>query len=223
MNDVHFSECFDKHCFDELNNIDVHMLRNSFSFYLNKFACDNPVIFDVGTNAGSFIKVLEGFGIRQNVHCFEPHPVISNKTKEVYPFINMNEYCLGNADGNINIYIPKWSVGLSSIINRPVFSKLNQPIYNLDVKCEKLDTYCEINNISKIDFIKIDVEGGEKTIFEGATKMLENKKIMCGVFEIGETLKDANTNETEIIDLLHKYGYAINTTFDNSNYMFYLP
>lgn len=40
----------------------------------------------------------------------------------------MNNYCLGNTDGSIDIYIPQWSVGLSSVINRPVFSQLNQEI-----------------------------------------------------------------------------------------------
>lgn len=34
----------------------------------------------------------------------------------------MNNYCLGNKNENenIDIYIPMWSVSLSSIINRPV-------------------------------------------------------------------------------------------------------
>ena len=120
------------------------------------------------------------------------------------------------------IYIPKWSVGLSSVIKRPVFNNLNQDIYTLNVKCQTLDSYCELNNISQIDFIKIDVEGAEKYIFEGATKLLENKKIKCGVFEIGQTLYDANTHENEIIQILENYGYTINKTIDENNYLFYI-
>ena len=135
----------------------------------------------------------------------------------------MNNYCIGNINGTIDIHIPQWSVGLSSIINRPVFSTLNQSIDILNVKCETLDTYCELNNIEQIDFIKIDVEGGEKTIIEGAKKMLETKKIICGVFEIGQTLVDANTSSEELVTILETYGYIINKTLVQDNYVFHLP
>jgi FkbM family methyltransferase len=218
----YLNKCFEKHSFEELNNIDFNILHKAFRFYLNKFGNVETNIFDVGSNSGSFIKVLQTFGIKKNIVCFEPHPVISKKTKEIYPYINMNSYCLGNLNNNIDIYIPQWSVGLSSIINRPVFSQLNQKIVKLNVKCEKLDTYCELNNISEIGFIKIDVEGAEKTIFEGSEKMLKNNKIKCGIFEVGQTLIDANTKEEDIINLLKSYGYKIDKSISQNDYLFYL-
>jgi FkbM family methyltransferase len=135
----------------------------------------------------------------------------------------MNNYCLGNINGNIDIYIPQWSVGLSSIINRPVFSNLNQEINKINVECKTLDTYCKENKIDMIDFVKIDVEGAEKCIFEGAIELLHNKKIKCGIFEIGQTLYDANTHENEICDMLMRYGYMINKNISNADYVFYLP
>jgi len=220
---MEFTQCFDKHNFEELNNIDVNVLYNSLLFYKNKFSNMDGVFFDIGTNAGSFVKVLQYFNVTNNIHCFEPHPVIHEKTKSVYPYITMNNYCLGNTDGNIDIYIPQWSVGLSSVINRPVFSQLNQEINKLNVKCKKLDTYCKENNIDVIDFVKIDVEGAEKYIFEGANELLKNNKIKCGLFEVGDTLHDAGTNEIEICDILEKYGYIINKDVVESNYLFYLP
>jgi len=219
----HLNKCFEKHSFEELNNCDLDILNKALNFYLNKFGNKESFIFDVGSNSGSFIKALQSFDIKNNIVCFEPHPIISKKTKEVYPYVNMNNYCLGNLDGNIDIYIPQWSVGLSSIINRPVFSQLNQEIVKLNVNCEKLDTYCELNNIPEIGFIKIDVEGAEKIIFEGAEKLLKNKKINCGIFEVGQTLRDANTNEEEIFILLEGYGYKIDKSISEENYLFYLP
>jgi len=219
----HFTNCFEKHSFEELNNIDTFYLHNVFEFYLNKFNNRTSAIFDVGANCGSFVGVVQSFNIRNNIVCFEPHPVISKKTKEVYPYVTMNNCCVGNIDGNIDIHIPQFSVGLSSIINRPVFSQLNQPIITLNVKCTTLDTYCELNNISEIGFIKIDVEGAEKAIFEGAKRLLQNKKILCGFFEVGQTLYDANTSELEIAQSLENYGYKIDKTFSPNDYLFYLP
>ena len=215
-------ECFDKHNFEELNNIDTSMLSNAVMFYQNNFTNENGAFFDIGSNAGSFIKVLQNANITSNIHCFEPHPVLNEKTKSVYPYINMNKYCLGNMNDKIDIYIPQWSVGLSSIINRPVFNELNQKITKLHVECKKLDTYCKENNINMIEFIKIDVEGAEKYVFEGAMDMLKNKKIKCGIFEVGQTLTDAGTSEAELSTMLVNYGYRLNREISNADCVFYL-
>jgi len=75
--DLFFSNCFDKHSFQELNNIDIPVLFNAFNFYKsisNKNKNTNSIFFDVGTNAGSFVKILKMFNIEKNIHCFEPHP-----------------------------------------------------------------------------------------------------------------------------------------------------
>jgi len=216
--------CFEKHSFQELNDIDFKILQKilfhfaTFRQSLNK----ESVFFDVGTNAGSFIKALDVFAF-PNVHCFEPHPILAAKTKEVYPHITMNSFCLGNSNGLIDIYIPSMSVGLSSIVRRPVFDRLNQDITVLNVKCQTLDSYCSEHGIQQIDFIKIDVEGAEKTVFEGAKELLESHRIKAGVFEIGETLTDAGTSTEEICALLENYGYVINKEFSQNDYVFSLP
>jgi len=220
-----FQQCYDKHNFEELNDIDANVLRTAMHFFKGKYAIDkNSVFFDVGTNAGSFVKILKEFQIEQNIHCFEPHPVLHKATKDLYPHIIMNNYCLSDVDGFVDIHIPNHSVALSSIIKRPLFSNLNQPIYTINVECKKIDTYCKENNIDEIDFMKIDVEGAEKHVFEGALSMLENKKIKCGMFEVVEqALKDANTSEPELCEILYKYGYCIEKTLLRDDYVFFLP
>lgn len=197
------------------------MLIAAVRFGLQKFP-SSSVFFDVGCNAGSFVKVLTGFGIYKGIHCFEPHPVLSRKVTEVYPHVTMNELCLGSSEGTIDIHIPMHSVGLSSIIQRPVFSRLNQPITTLNVKCTTIDAYCKERGIDSIDFIKIDVEGAEKHVFLGARGMLASKKIKCGIFEIGETLTDAGTSAEEICDMLTGYGYTVNKTLSSSDYVFHV-
>ena len=199
--------CFEKHSFGELNHIDYHLLKQSVE-HMNKLHSftDKSVFFDVGTNAGSFVKVLKEKNYN-NIHCFEPHPVLAKTTKTVYPSIIMNEMCVGNNEDHVVINIPEHSVGLSSIIERPIFSNLEQNIYRIITKCTTIDTYCKNNNIDKIDFLKIDVEGYEKYIFEGAEEMLSSHKIISGIFEVGDTLKDAGYTENDIYKILIKHHY----------------
>jgi FkbM family methyltransferase len=134
----------------------------------------------------------------------------------------MNEYCIGNMNGYIDIHIPMHSVGLSSVIRRPVFEQLNQEIVTLNVKCQTLDSYCAENDISSIDFIKIDVEGAEKLVFDGSKNMLSNKKIKAGIFEVGSTLTDAGTSADEICSILQGYGYNIVKTLSPNDYYFHV-
>jgi FkbM family methyltransferase len=220
-----FERCFEKHNFNELNNLDVNILYNSIVYYKNKYKNNPETIFDVGCNGGSFIKVLNYLNIKNNIHCFEPHPYLSDYTEQIYPFITMNKYCLTNNIGTIDVTFPMWSVGLSSIIHRPVFDRLKsegQEFKKINVKCETIDNYCKINNITKIDFIKIDVEGAEKMVLDGANNMLQNNTIKMGIFEIGETLADAGTSEDEICKYLMNYNYKIDKNFVPNNYIFYL-
>jgi FkbM family methyltransferase len=46
-----------------------------------------------------------------------------------------------------------------------------------NVKCQKLDNIIE-ENIDKIDYLKIDVEGGEIEVLRGSELLLKNKKIL---------------------------------------------
>ena len=85
-----------------------------------------------------------------------------------------------------------------------------------------LDHYCDINNIDSIDFIKIDVEGAEKMIIEGGKNMFKEKKIKAGLFEIGETLKDAGTSEEEIATILENYGYNIVKNLSRNDWYFHI-
>jgi len=215
--------CYDRHPFEELNNIDYSMLYGVMTAFFQKFPDSKTgVFFDVGCNAGSFVKVLNSLVAGGSIHCFEPHPVLSKHVLELYPKIKMNEYCIGNMNGHIDIHIPIHSVGLSSVIRRPVFEQLNQEIVTLNVKCQTLDSYCVENSISSIDFIKIDVEGAEKLVFDGSKNMLSNKKIKAGIFEVGSTLTDAGTSADEICSILQGYGYNIVKTLSPNDYYFHI-
>jgi FkbM family methyltransferase len=217
-----YSKCFDLHPFHELNNIDNEKLRHIVDRFLKTHKLRQDSVFvDVGCNAGSFVKVLQEANISNNIHCFEPHPILSKKVKEVYPYVIMNEYCLSNYNGYINIHIPSLSVGLSSIIKRPVFNTLQQEIMSLETKVQTLDTYCQTNKIECIDFIKIDVEGAEKTVLEGAHCLLSTHRIKAGQFEVGNTLVDAGTSTEEVCAFIEKYGYKIDKIYD-TDYYFYI-
>jgi len=200
-------------------DLDIHNLMLD-KFQLIKDPKEEFVFFDIGCNAGSFIRMVNHKGINAKIHAFEPHPYLSAYLEQTYPEVVINKKCVSNTDGLININICEVSVGISSIIDRPIFNQLknNQEIKPLEVESLKLDTYCNENGIEYIDFIKLDVEGAEYFVFEGAENLLKEKRIKCGQFEIG--IDESGYTEQDIINLLEKYGYAIDKCCLN-DYFFY--
>jgi len=65
-----------------------------------------------------------------------------------------------------------------------------------------LDNYCQKNKIKKIDVLKIDTEGSEMEVLEGAKNILKNTNIL--LTEVLNTKKDFEKKYIEIIDFLEK-------------------
>ena len=57
---------------------------------------------------------------------------------------------------------------------------------------DTIDIYCAEQNINRIDFLKIDVEGHEFEVLRGASKMLRANKIKIIQFEYGGSYLDAH-------------------------------
>ena len=56
----------------------------------------------------------------------------------------------------------------------------------MEFNLSTLDLFCEREAIPNIDFLKIDTEGNELDVLEGAKKLLSGGKIKIIQFEFGE-------------------------------------
>lgn len=78
----------------------------------------------------------------------------------------------------------------------------------LDVPAITLDEFCEREKISAVHILKMDAQGAERQILQGAAKLLENSAIwliytevlMVPLYENQPFLQD-------IITMLHQYDY----------------
>jgi FkbM family methyltransferase len=88
---------------------------------------------------------------------------------------------LSDSDGEAKFFLPKdraWTNG--SLIEG--FTEQMEPLV---VETMRFDTYCTKFNISKVDLIKIDVEGAELNVLIGMGELLHRWKpdIICEVLE----------------------------------------
>lgn len=144
---------------------------------------DDIVLFDVGANLGQTIKKMRFEFPFSKIYAFEPSRTCYNELKKNFDFKNV--FIFNNAVGSEKSIIKfneySWSA-LSSILKRAFGSA--QIIDTYDVDLISIDSFCKINNISKIDFLKTDTEGYELEVLKGASEMMDKNKIQFVYVEV---------------------------------------
>ena len=161
------------------------------------------VTFDIGMNFGYFTCLLAS--ICKDVHGFEPVGWLAGRARanvELNAFANatINELALSDHSGKAMLNLPapdhcNW--GTISLIH-----KSSSETEVVEVPLETLDGYCAARGITRLDFMKVDVEGAEHLVFRGAEKTLERLRPTI-IFEYNEE------SGAESFKLLEKLGYRL--------------
>ena len=143
-------------------------------------------VIDVGANFGWYsIHFSQLVGQNGKVFVFEPVP-------ETYEELNSNiklnssqnikvfNFALGNKDGSISFGVPAFDGGSGASSEFLKYSK------RIRTTMRQLDDVMKEQNINKVDFIKVDIEGGELNMLKGAEKLLEHfrPKILIEIVDI---------------------------------------
>ncbi len=179
--------------------------------YFSKIIKQGDICFDVGGNIGYFsieFSKLIGDG---EVHVFEP---IKSNVQMIEASISLNglsnvivnESAVGNENGFV-----KFSVSEDSAFSS-IHDTGRKPLAEItEVKIVKLDTYFIEKKLSRIDILKIDVEGAEQLVVTGAEAILTdpNKRPRVVLIELYDlNLKGFGASRNEIINIMRNYGYS---------------
>jgi FkbM family methyltransferase len=169
-------------------------------------------IFDVGGNIGNYSKELSDFfDSKAFIHSFEP----SKKTFETFlkttkdcKNIISNNFGFSDKENNQLLFTNQDGSGLASIYHR----RLDHFGISMDksenIYLSTIDSYCQKNQIERIHFLKLDIEGHELKALNGAAEMIRNKKIDVIQFEFGGCNIDSRTYFQDFFYLL-KDNYHI--------------
>lgn len=138
---------------------------------------------DVGCHKGEMTDLMKKFAPNGKHFGFEPIPELYAFLVEKYKDTNVKiyDFALSNTYGTATFNYVVSNPSYSGLIKRK-YDKPHEEDTSIVVKTEKLDTVIPLN--TKIDLIKIDVEGGELLVLEGATELLKRDKPVV-IFEHG--------------------------------------
>ena len=155
-----------------------------------------PIIFDVGANIGNYTKaLLDNFGDNCIIHSFEPVKKTFKKLSEnnFGKNVFLHNFAFSSTEGVSKIYTNSETSGLASLSKR----RLDHFNIHMDIEenieLNTVDSFCLSNNIDKIFFLKMDVEGYELEVLKGAENMLNNNSIEHLQFEFGGCNIDSRT------------------------------
>jgi FkbM family methyltransferase len=182
---------------------------------LHKYKVDIKLAFDVGAHKGETLDDLKNYYDNSVVHCFEPiqnnFSLLKQKAAQ-YKYVTVNDFALSNNIGSIIIEKQKDSQ-TNSLKFEATESTLEANTEQIQVNT--LNAYTKEVNITKIDLLKIDVEGFELQVLEGGSNLLQNNSIHFIFLEASLDPQDKlHSNLYTIQNFLDKYNFKLCGIYD---------
>lgn len=182
---------------------------------------DNAMIFDVGANRGlTTLSYLEHFP-KSQIHAFEPFPETCQAFQHNlpnHPQVSLNQLALSDEVGHARFHVNQ-SVDTNSLLSSQQLGvssdKSCQTKEVIEVPTLTIDHYCKSNQISRIDILKIDVQGAEIKVLSGAKEMLEQGKI--GLIYTESYFQQQYQEQPlfhDIAAFLYRYDFVLQDIYD---------
>jgi FkbM family methyltransferase len=180
--------------------------------YLLPILNDNTKIaIDIGGAHGTYTANLSN--VSKYVNVFEPIPKnikwINNLIKYNHLNAFVHEFALSDSNGVQNLSMVEDNTGFSTLEKENDLTKHNHRVVELNVQTKRLDDL----NFKEVGFIKIDVEGHEVSVLNGAINTISNS-LPNLLIEIEERHKKGAINSC--IEILKKMNYECFFIFEGN-------
>ncbi len=175
-----------------LNNENIKISGEEWFIKRIATLLENSVVIDVGANIGDYSARVKRCAPTANVYSFEPHPEtfkeLERKAKE-HGYVAINAGC-GNENREDTLYDYEGSKNIGSShasMYEEVISQIHSDVSaQWSIHIIKIDNFVEENNIDRIRFLKIDVEGAELEVLRGMSQTIRAGLVDLIQFEFNE-------------------------------------
>jgi FkbM family methyltransferase len=170
---------------------------------------------DVGANIGYYTWLASSLvGESGRVLAFEPGPYAAARLSQILDqgFVKnvvQHQVALSDYTGEGILYVPPSSAGNYNPSMTPYLPGMTAVTTPIGV----LDDYLERHNFETVDVIKIDVEGLELDVLQGASRALNAHRIRAVLCECGDHAVECGSSQTDLNRFLTDFGFARTRSF----------
>lgn len=187
-------------------------VRSAWKVALTQSVEPGHVVFDVGANIGLISQPAAWLvGRRGQVHAFEPSPAVSESLRRRVELLRLrnvvtNRCAVGRTVGQATLYeYESFHGGASSL--RPETRTAGPHDHETTVPVDSIDRYVASCGIQRVDFIKIDVEGAELEVLEGAGQTLGDYRPALFIEASPQTLAAFGSTVDDLLAVVTAIGY----------------
>ena len=195
--------------------------------YITSMLKPGDVVLDIGANVGSVsISLLKAQQDVGKIYAFEPLPdtfikmkhnlELNGNPEKIHP-VNVG---MSNKAGTFVFYLPGAAEAASMQPNMDDYYMWEsvdghytgvKKMDKVECKVTTLDEYVAENNIGRVNFIKIDVEGNEKNVLTGGINVLKKYHPVVYCEMLRKHAARFGYHPNEIIEYMKSLGYSCYT------------
>jgi FkbM family methyltransferase len=169
-------------------------------------------VVDVGANVGEWSRSLlevaahRGRTAEIALHAFEPATDTFEQLAKTLdnPAVSLHRVALSDHSGTMTLHIAGPASELNSLHGVPGVNTTGE-----DVVTTTLDAYARRASLGRIDLLKVDTEGHDLAVLEGAAGLLREGRIAVIQFEYNQTWIYARRYLRDAFRLLEPLGYRL--------------
>ncbi len=190
-----------------------------------KEAAQAKVVFDVGANFG--IYSLAALASRPDaiVHAFEPTPEIAQRLRETASLngldnLTVHQFAVSNYCGEAVLHRLRGELGTNEGMNYvSADNTAEEGAPGESVQTVSIDEFCRQNSVRQIDLLKLDVQGHEFPVLQGAESLIRLGQIQTVFMELNWAGQgEADCPATQSIRLLEQAGFRFAAPEDGARW-----
>jgi FkbM family methyltransferase len=180
--------------------------------FVERWLHPGMTVLDIGAHHGYYTLLASlRVGTEGCVFAFEPSP---RERKALTAHLRLNgcrnvvveELALGCEDKAAELFVVQGHETGCNSLRKPI---IESTAVTRKVRVARLDDWIEERKIDQVDFIKLDVEGGEQDVLKGAEKLFERRPRPVLLAEVQDIRTEPwGYRAKEIIEYLRRKGFT---------------
>ena len=181
--------------------------------FIEKHIHSGMICMDVGANMGAIaLHLTKRVGVLGQVYGFEPVPANAQRLREhaaknsFADRLQVVECALSDTDASFELLVASpahVNQGMGSLVEVDNGELKNKIV----VQAFRLDSFCDANSLTKVDFIKVDIQGAEPLFLTGAQETLRRMRPRLVMEVAPSSLSSSGYSSRDLLSRMEILGY----------------